>query len=242
MKIHKREKMNRRKGVLTVEAAIVLPIFVMVMAFVLNIMQLFYFHLVMQQSLQNVALTLAQYGYVVERTIGLENLALQTETKNKEQEIITGVNAVIDEGRTMISLLSNFTIDNLPTIMDSGGKFKDKAESLVNTIKGVDKETIVNYLLVSAMNEVGGDFVKWMIGDYLSEMGADTGAIDSLEYQLIIETETKDMLLIVEYDYKVNFIFTDTLRFQQMVRVHPWVGGNTEGLYKSLLESGNDGG
>lgn len=238
MKIHKREKMNRRKGVLTVEAAIVLPIFVMVMAFVLNIMQLFYFHLVMQQSLQNVALTLAQYGYVVERTIGLENLALQTETKNKEQEIITGVNAVIDEGRTMISLLSNFTIDNLPTIMDSGGKFKDKAESLVNTIKGVDKETIVNYLLVSAMNEVGGDFVKWMIGDYLSEMGADTGAIDSLEYQLIIETETKDMLLIVEYDYKVNFIFTDTLRFQQMVRVHPWVGGNTPGLYKSLLEGG----
>ena len=239
MRIHIQEKMNKRKGVLTVEAAIILPIFVMVMFFILSVMQLFYFHLVMQQALQNVGLTLSQYGYVIDRVVDLETFTFQDDTKQKEEALADGVNEVISEGRTMIALLQDISIDKLGDIIASGTKFKEDAEKLIGTVESVEGEDIINYLLVSAMNNVGGEFVRWMIGDYLSAMGAENGTIQNIKYDLFIETGTKDILLVVEYDYNLPFFGEGDIRFQQMVRVHPWVGGNTPGLYKSLLEGGN---
>ena len=80
-------KAKNRRGVLTVEAAIILPIFIMVMVFILNMLSLFYFHLVMQQALLNAGRTLAQYGYVINEVMDLmggdlELLALQEEYRN----------------------------------------------------------------------------------------------------------------------------------------------------------------
>ena len=230
-----RAKHKSRKGVLTVEAAIILPIFIMVMVFILSMLKLFYFHLAMQQALQNVGLTLAQYGYVIERTIGMEEFTLKEETSQKEAEIKSGVETLIDDGRIMISVLENLGLDNISEAISSGQKFGDDAKKLVETIQSVDGKTIVNYLLISAMNEVGGDFVKWMIGDYLSSMEAEGSVIQNLEYDLIVEAGTKDILLIVEYDYEFPFFYDGALRFQQMVRMHPWIGGDTPGVYQRLI-------
>ena len=117
------KKQKHRKGVLTVEAAIILPIFIMVMVFILSIMKLCYFHLVMQQALQNVGLTLSQYGYVVERTIGMESLALQPDTSEKEVKIKDGVNNLITEGKSMINLLEEFSLKKITQIVNSGISF-----------------------------------------------------------------------------------------------------------------------
>lgn len=223
---------NKKRGILTVEAAIVLPIFIMVMVFVLSMLKLCYFHLVMQQALQNVGLTLAQYGYVIDEVIGLETFSLQKETKEAETEIATGVQNTITTGKELIHLVEGgIRLDTIGEIIEKGKVFKTDAEGLVNAVKEVDGTEVINYLLVSAMNGVAGEFVQWMIGDYLVAMEAESETFQNLEYELYIETETKDILLIVEYDYVFDFFFTKPMRFQQMVRVHPWVGGSTEGVY-----------
>ena len=226
------EKKKRRKGILTVEAAIVLPIFIMVMVFVLSMLKMCYFHLVMQQALQNVGLTLAQYGYVIDEVVGLETFSLQKQTKEAETEIATGVQKTIDTGKELIHLVEGgIKLETIGEIIEKGKTFKTDAEGLVKAVKEVDKEEVINYLFVSVMNGVAGDFVQWMIGDYLVAMEAKTETFEDLKYELYIETETKDILLLVEYDYVFDFFFTKPMRFQQMVRVHPWVGGSTEGIY-----------
>ena len=226
------EKKKRRKGILTVEAAIVLPIFIMVMVFVLSMLKMCYFHLVMQQALQNVGLTLAQYGYVIDEVVGLETFSLQKQTKEAETEIATGVQKTIDTGKELIHLVEGgIKLETIGEIIEKGKTFKTDAEGLVKAVKEVDKEEVINYLFVSAMNGVAGDFVQWMIGDYLVAMEAKTETFEDLKYELYIETETKDILLLVEYNYVFDFFFTKPMRFQQMVCVHPWVGGSTEGIY-----------
>lgn len=224
-------KRKRCKGILTIEAAIVLPIFIMVMVFVLSILKLCYFHLVMQQALQNVGLTLAQYGYVIDEVADLETFALQKETKQAETEIVTGVEDTIQTGQELVRLLQeNITLDTIPEIITKGQQLKNNAEALVKTVKEVEGREVVNYLLVSAMNGVADEFVQWMIGDYLTAMEAKSGMIQNINYGLYVETGTKDILLVVEYDYAFQFFFVNSMRFQQMVRVHPWIGGTTEGL------------
>ena len=233
MKEEMKKGKKGKEGVLTVEAAIILPIFIMVMVFVLSILKLFYFHLVMQQALQNVGLTLSQYGYVIDKVVEIENFSLKEETKAAETELVHGVQSLIDNGRDIALLLKgNISLDTVGEIITKGQTFGESAKNLMQTVKNAaDKEQIVNYLLVSAMNGAGGEFVNWMIGDYLSAMQAENSTIENLEYAFYVETGTNDFLLVVEYNYQFPLFITKPIRIQQVVRVHPWIGGETEGIY-----------
>ncbi len=246
----KRRK-DKNKGVLTVEAAIILPIFIMVMVFILSILKLVYFHAVMQQALQNVGVTLAQYAYVVDEIVDLQEFALKEKTKEKETALVDGVGNVMTSGGAVVNSLSTaFTfeeganvvdkvthlISKVNDIIEQGGQFKTDLTDLIEVIKQVEGKDILNYLIASAMNEVTDPFVAWMVGDYLTAMEAKTGAIQNITYALYIEDGTKDMILAVDYDYNFDFFFIDTIRLQQMVRVHPWVGGETEGIYEPLIK------
>gem|GEM_PF-5748239 len=241
MKKQKKE-ISKRKGILTLEAAIVLPVFIMFIFFVLSIMKLFYFHLVMQQSLQNVGRTLAQYGYVIDDLIGLENFSMQKETKEAEAGLKQGVDAVITDSRKLIShLQGKLTLETVEAILTDGKEFAGHLGDLGETLELIKKDPtiIVNYLLVSAMNEAGGEFVRWMIGDYLDNMQASNGTISNLKYSLFVDAQgegsgkvsgTKDIILIVDYDCSLPVFFFDKIRIRQEVRVHPWVGGQSEGV------------
>ena len=233
-----RKKQNERKGVLTVEAAIILPVFIMVMVFVLSILKLFYFHLVMQQALQNVGTTLAQYGYVIDKVIDLETFSLKEETKKAETGLANSVTEFINTGKELAPMVTGkITLDNIDDIIQTGKTLGNNAEEVVKAVKNAaDKEIIINYLLVSAMNNVGGGFVEWMTKDYLNAMKAKNETLQNFQYAFYVEAETKDFLLVAEYDYQLPFFVVKPIRIQQAVRVHPWVGGETEGLYGSYFE------
>lgn len=236
-------KQKKRKGVLTVEAAIILPIFIMVMFFILSIMKLFYFHLVMQQALQNVGRTFAQYGYVIDDLIGLHRFTMSEETQKVEEELKQDAGAAIESSKKLIAEVKNsfsgkasgFGPDKIGEVIDLGKDFGEKLGKLAKTLKSLKgKEVIIiNYLFASAMNEVGGGFVKWMVGDYLDNMQASNGTITNIKYSLYVDARegadgkvsgTKDIILIVDYDYSLDFIFFDKVRIRQTVRVHPWTG------------------
>lgn len=233
-----RKKQNGRKGVLTVEAAIILPVFIIVMVFVLSILKLFYFHLVMQQALQNVGTTLAQYGYVIDKVIDLETFSLKDETKKAEGELANSVTTFLNTGQELASLVNGkITLDNIGEIINKGEALGDNAKEVAKAAKNAaNKEVIINYLLVSAMNEVGGRFVDWMTKDYLDAMEAKNGTLQGFDYAFYVEAGTKDFLLVAEYDYQLPFFVIKPIRIQQAVRVHPWVGGETEGIYGGYFE------
>ena len=233
-----RKKQKRRKGVLTVEATIILPIFIMVMVFVLSILKLFYFHLVTQQALQNVGTTLAQYGYVIDKVIDLETFSLKEETKKAETGLANSVTAFINTGKELAPMVTGkITLDNIDDIIQKGKTLKGNAEDVIEAVKNAaDKEIIINYLLVSAMNDAGGRFVEWMTKDYLDAMEAKNETLKNFDYAFFVEAETKDFLLVAEYDYQFPFFLKKPIRIQQAVRVHPWVGGETEGIYGGYFE------
>lgn len=229
---------SKRKGVLTVEAAIILPVFLMVMVFVLSILKLFYFHLVMQQALQNVGTTLAQYGYVIDKVIDLETFSLKEETKEAEENLVTSVNDFFTTGSELALLVTDkISLDEIGEIISKGQELGNNAEAVLTAAKAAaNKETIVNYLLVSAMNGAGGLFVDWMTKDYLDAMEAKNETLENFKYAFYVEAGTKDFLLVAEYDYTLPLFVTKPIRIQQAVRVHPWVGGETEGIYQGWFE------
>jgi len=229
------KKKSRRKGVLTMEAAIILPIFITVMVFLLSVMKLFYFHLVMQQAVNNVGRTMAQFGYVIDQVVDINNFSLKPETQKKEDGITGSVNKVIQDGKIMAGAFQDFGIDKLGTIIDTGKQFGTDVKAVGTALKAVKGEDIINYLLVSAMNDVGGDFVKWMIGDYLDSMQSNSSAIQNITYNFYVENGTKDFIFVVEYDYKFDLLIKEPLHFQQIIRIHPWVGGSTKGIYGSVI-------
>lgn len=234
------KKSHKRKGSITVEAAIILPIFIMVNAFILNMLNLFYFHLVMQQALTNVGRTLAQYGYVVDQTVGLDNFGLKEETKKKENAVATGVDKVISGAGELVSIVNGgFSTKEIPQIINNISKMREKGETLIgdieslaNTLKTVNKSDVVNYLLVSAMDGADGMFVSWMIGDYLEEAKALNGSISEINYSVYVESGSKDIILIAEYKYSLPFDFFDDVYLQQAMRIHPWVGGSSSGAFE----------
>lgn len=234
------KKSRRRKGALTVEAAIIFPIYIMVNVFILSMLNLFYFHLVMQQALTNVGRTLAQYGYVVDQTIGLENFGLSEETKAKESALTTGIDKVITGAGDLVNILNggfatsdiSQIINNISEMGQKGATLKTDIENLATTLETVNRSDVVNYLLVSAMDSADGMFVKWMIGDYLEEAKAMTGSITEINYSVYVDRDSKDMFLIAEYKYSLPFDFFDDVYLQQTMRIHPWVGGKTPGAFE----------
>lgn len=248
-KIKARQK--GRKGVLTVEAAIILPVFIMVIVFILSILKLFYFHLVMQQALQNVGLTLSQYGYVVDKVMDIETFSLQENTQTAETTLVDSVNSFITTGKELAALMtneetdeqgnvvykqSNISLETISELISKGQSLGEDAKEVGTAVKNAaNKEIIINYLLVSAMNGLGGRFVEWMIGDYLFAMEAENSTLQNFDYAFYVEEGTKDFLLVVEYDYQLPIFVVEPIRIQQAVRVHPWIGGETEGIYEDRL-------
>ncbi len=110
------ENKKKRKGVLTVEAMIILPLFYMVFMFIISILSLSYHHLVMQQALNNAGRTLAQYTHLVNMFIDVKELGLKGEVNDKEENLeekLGGIkdNLMGDNGLTgnIKSVMQDFT-------------------------------------------------------------------------------------------------------------------------------------
>ena len=67
-------KENGKKGAITVEAVMILPLYILVILFLINFMNITYTQLTVQQGLNNAGRMLAQYGYAMDVAVGLENL------------------------------------------------------------------------------------------------------------------------------------------------------------------------
>ena len=112
------------RGSLTVEAAIVTPVFILVLLFVINFINIFYLQLAIQQGLNTTAEVIAEYSYgLVLSGQDISKLSLNAETKKTETELANAVKQIKDEGqKTLYVLNGNLSLDTLPVLVDSGKK------------------------------------------------------------------------------------------------------------------------
>lgn len=110
--------MGKKRGSITVEAAIVLPFYILLLTFLANFLNIYYVHQVIQHGLNSAGSTLAQYCYAIDLTLGMDQLTLQEETSAKAQELGEAVNQFYTTaGNTLSSFNSGISLDTLPGLM-----------------------------------------------------------------------------------------------------------------------------
>ena len=228
---------RKQRGSITVEAAIILPLFIMVILFIVNFLNIFSTHLIVQQGLTNTARVISQYCYAVDITLGIENLSLQNSTA---QTALNLADALGDfQGATigaMEAINGGFKLSNLGNILDKGESFVSASSQLAGRLKGVRGEDIANFLFSTAAEVGGGMLVEAMVESYLKDMQVNRNLIDGdIHYTLYLESGTKDLVLTAYYTYRhpLLSVFIDSIAMKQTVVVHPWVGGSTPGLKNS---------
>lgn len=227
--------MGKKKGAMTVEAAIVLPLYILLLTFLANFLNVYYLHTVVQHGLNSAASTLAQYCYAVDLTLGIEKLSLQEETSAKAQELGEAINGFYDASTDALELFnSGLTLDNLPKLLSSGQTFISASSNLVSKVRGVTGDDVANLVLTGMVETGGGMLVEAMVDDYLDQMKIDRGLLTGdIRYGLYLTSDDRhDLVLTAEYEYGDSLfaLFTDGFSIRQQAVVHPWIGGSTPGL------------
>lgn len=231
--------MKRVRGSITVEATIILPVYILLLVFVMNFLNMFYMRLVIQSGLNNAGTTIAQYCYIIELTVdgGMDNFTLDESTEDKVTNIGKSINNFMSSAETTLSIFNNgLSIDTLSQLVENGKNFLDAGKKLKSDLAAVEGKDIKNYLFTTAAETGGGLLVKVMVENYLDNMKVNRKLLDgNIEYEMYITNDTHDLVLIARYLYKnTTFsIFMDKPFYvEQQVVVHPWVGGETEGFRK----------
>ena len=229
-------KRKAQKGSATVEAVIVLPIYLLVIVFLLNFLDIFYIRLAVQQGMNNAASTLSQYCYAVDRLVGMEKLTLSDETTEKAKAL---KEAVDDFGTSAKDAMGMFdkgiSLGTLPELLEKGEAFVTDGKALASAVKNVGSEDIINYLLTSAVETGGGMLVEAMVDDYLDQLKINRNLLPGgIQYDLYVDgtDDRYDLVLQAEYVYDSPMFsaFFDGFRIRQQVVSHPWIGGDTDGL------------
>ena len=230
--------MKRQKGAMTVEAAIVLPIYILLMSFILNFLNIFYLKTVIQSGLNNVGITMSQYCYIIDLTLdgGMSNFTLSDSTSAKAASLENGVNNFTDAaGRTMAVFDQSISAEMLVQLINEGKNFVEAADNLKKTLMSIKGEDVKNYLLTTAAETGGSMLVEALVEKYIDDMHVNRSLIDGdIVYEMYITNDDHhDLIFVAKYQYS-NRIFSALYKkpfyIEQQVAVHPWIGGSTDGL------------
>lgn len=235
--------MNRTKGAITVEATIILPLYILLMVFLINFLNVFYLQQTIQFGMNNAASVLAQYCYVVDKTIGMEHLTLSSEQQTKAADLYDNIVQVGDTGKQAIQSFSNLfeggnLLNKLEEVGSSAKEFSDSISTLSDSIKAVTGEDLVDCLLTGGLEAGGGMLIEVLVDDYLEQMNVNLNYLDGeIKYALYVDPERYDLIVKASYCYAdpLFSVFTKGFRIEQQVCVHPWIGGETDGLRGKLI-------
>jgi hypothetical protein len=237
--MHKSKKKN--KGSITVEAALVIPIFAFAMLSLAFVMRLVYIDETMENSLNHVANNVAQYSYLYKECgmmelvdnadSAMENSAAKAEEHKK---VIMEGFPKINEFQTKDVVDSGYVKD-ITADLNSGGGF----EAVMDRVKGdAKKEGLM--LLFAIGNEYKSGlgetvykgitkkmFLMDIDEDKLNKMNL-VGGVESLDFTGCDFKKGKDITVVVSYKVKIPFPFIEKKEFamKNKVRVLSWIGTN----------------
>lgn len=225
-------RMYIQKGSITVEAVLILPLYTLIILFIIHFLNISYLQLTIQQGLNNAGRTLAQYCYAVDMTIGIE--AINTNTLDAKVE---PVKEAAEKFGTMTAgiggLFQEFSVERLGEMVEKGKDFADSAKKTADSLRSIQGKDVISYLLTTAAEGGSSLIVQSIVEEYLTEMKVNRSMLDgNISYRVCMDDTTNDIILIATYRYRSSMfsIFTDGIDMRQVVAVHPWVGGATRGV------------
>lgn len=237
--MHKSKKM--KIGSITVEAALVIPIFALAMLTLAFIMRLVYIDETIKNSLNHVANNVSQYSYLYKK-MGLQGIvdnadAAMTSSAAKAEEqkkVIMEGFPKINEFQTQKVVESEYASD-ITADLQAGGGF----EATMDRAKGdAKKEGLM--LMFAIGNEYKDDvsgavyegitkkmFLMDLDESELDKMDLVNGK-DSLDFTGSDFDNGKDIKLVVKYKVKIPFplIVKSEFDMKTQVRVLSWIGND----------------
>lgn len=232
-------KKKHQKGSLTVEATVILPIYLLTLFFVLNFMNIFYMQLAIQEGLNNTASVLGKYCNVAAVTVGMDRFELSKGNSDRVTALQTDINSFGKDLNHVVDILQgDFSLERLSDLIDAGKGMYTSVSDIAHEVAGIGGDDVTNLLLSGAVELAGSAGVTAIMNDYLREMHVNQNLLEGadgekLKFFLALDRENHDIVLTAQYRYKdpMFSIFFDSIDMKQSVVVHPWVGGSTPGLY-----------
>lgn len=225
-------KCGRKRGAITVEAVLILPVYILAILFIINFLNISYLQLAVQQGLNNAGRTMAQYCYAVDVTIGVEMI-----NSNKLDSKVSTVKTVIDNFHAVTSgigdLFNEFSVAKLTEMVNKGKEFASSVKTMATSLATIQGKDIVSYLLTTAVESGASMIVEGIVEEYLDEMKVNRNMLDGkILYRVCMDDTTHDIILIATYRYRSGMfsLFSDGIDMRQVVAVHPWIGGSTAGV------------
>lgn len=225
--------MKKNRGVLTVEATLAFPIYIMAILTIVSFLNIFYTHAVMQQALNNTALRIAEYSYALKVTDALEVFQWGDEADaklTKYQGMVTDVSTTAE--KTMQSFSNGFTIETLPEILSNAKKFGSSVDGLATALSSENKESLgkfaVGIFLGTVTDTTGDILIAALVKNYLKDMKLNLNNVENMDFSMskFYYGPNQDVTLVVTYEYRnpLGIKFFDSAKIMQTCTVHPWIG------------------
>jgi hypothetical protein len=250
-------KVKNLKGGSTIEAAIVLPFFLMVIFSFAYIIRIFFVYNTIQESLSEVGRRYGNMSYFYHVT-GLKSYSDSLNTAADQAE-----NTLSDQGKVLVNAFNAFNevvsggseqagpMDNIMTVLEGTDDFSNAysdAGNLIQTVVADPKAELNLMVTVFARKlnyEVTNELVSLMArGSLAKELGKRVGTDKDPALALGIEGglsgfdfthtsifgDSESMEFVVSYNVKapVVFAFVPDIRLSNRVKVIAWTGGRGE--------------
>ena len=197
--------MKKCKGVLTVEAALIVPLFIFAIIFMAQFMKVVYVYDTVQTDLYNTAKFINGYTYLAD---------------------VTGENHQLDNGTDLGQLVTNVQeifgdAVKQRSLDGTGSKIKEQIAEFVKTCVAKGAQSVTSTIITNiAKNQLDEDFKKAKGSDYKRTLGLSDFDFSGSSVTLGSKGEVK---LIAKYTVSVQVPFIDTpkkmeLRNQAVVK------------------------
>ena len=233
-------KKNKTRGSMTLELAMILPLYLVVIMFILNLMNVYYIHAVVQQGLNNAGKTLAQYCYLIDKTGYLDKASgwftMEEDTSNKSIGIQTSISQLTKSAQNVMAKLNDgVTLEELTGLKDDLGSFTEALKATASQVSSINGDNIKDFIISEASNGATGLLSSVMVNSYISDMKLDLKGI-KIDYtnSKFLYGDDYEITLVATYTYDklflLDFGFDDSVEIVQMVTVRPWIGNQSGGI------------
>lgn len=232
-----------RRGSLTVEAALILPFVLISWLTIINLLNIYYLQACIQQALNNTAQRVSEYCYLLARTDTLDDvsdlLAMSATTAQKSSTLKNGVTEMGTRAQNIGRMLDDFSLTQLPALIDETTAFAGSAKTVYGTLKTVSAEDLKDYFVSELSNAGTGIVAGAFVNSYIKDLKVSTKNISALDYtkSKFLYGKDQEFTLVVTYTYHnpLAFRFFPDQQMMQMVTMRPWIGADGTGL-KELVK------
>ena len=219
----------KKRGSLTVEAAIILPIVLISWLTIINFLNMYFIHITIQQALNNTAKRLSEYAYLVERTNttqkAIDVFKLSNDTADKATNIRENIDKALDSANTVQTNVLKLS-DNVKQAGDIGNAIKSTYE----VMKTINSDNIKDYFVSELANMGTGMLVGAYINIYIKDLNIEQMKNVSPLYfyssKFFYGDDSNTFAISVAYKYKnpLGPQFFKSVEMHQTAVMNMWIG------------------